>query len=121
MLQLGLRAGDTLVLLAKGDLGRGGELAMIRSSLKESGIAVEVAEHEAPPAKQRGRAPAFSPNEDQDKTLKKLWHDVSYPGPYVQRRGCEMADWGDSGENRTKMRNFLNNRYGPRVKRRDMN
>lgn len=107
MLRVGIRSGDTLVLLAKGDLGRGAELPPIRRRLAERGVSIEVykddTERRAP-----GRPADFNPSPTQDKRIRSLWYDVGvYTLKHVIQRATEIYGSPVS-------RNQLDRRYGPR-------
>lgn len=107
MLEMGLRPGDTVVLLALGDLGRGTDLRAVRRRLEEMRVTVEVQSSTKEP-KPRGRPRAFTPDAMQDRQIKKLWYaDGMYTMQYVLRRTEEIMGQSVS-------RNQLDHRYGPR-------
>lgn len=107
MLEIGLRPGHTLVLLAPGDLGRGSDLLAVRRRLAEMTVEIEVAEPKEKPGP-RGRPKGFDPDPKQDKALRKMWYaDGMYLLPYVLRRAEEIMGHPVS-------RNQLDHRYGPR-------
>ena len=100
-----LRRGDTLVLLAPGDLGRGAELRPLRILLAERGVTVEVQIEDSRP---RGRPNEFEPDPDQNKRIRKLWYAIGvYQLKHVMRR-VEQIYGGPVS------RNQLDRRYGPR-------
>lgn len=106
--------GDTLVLLAKGDLGFGGEIPMLRTQLREHGVTVEVCE----PDKSKGspgRKPTFDPTKEQLSDLTSWWSgDNMLYGPEVYRRLMEMDGRADNDENRAWAKNWLNSNIGTR-------
>jgi len=115
MLVGGIRPGDTIVLLAPGDLGRGGELPMLRKDLKGRGVAIEVIDVGAETRMPVGRPSKFTPTGDQETDLRSKWHDVRYSGRYVYGQLCDAAGWAHNKQSYTKARNWLNNRFGSRV------
>lgn len=113
MLVVGIRPGDTIVLLAPGDLGAGGEIPLIRREMQERRVTIEVVpltKETAPP----GRPPAFKPDAELERRLKRLWTDGRYGGRYVLDKGCEAAGWKPTKANREKMRMWLYNKFGAR-------
>ena len=108
MLGNDLRNGDTLVLLAKGDLGHGGELTIIYRALADRSIAVEVSKPPKADAKPRGRPRKFDPAPEADKEIAALWSDpLLYTPAYVMRRAEELTGAPVN-------RNALFHRYGKR-------
>lgn len=106
LLQYGLRRGDTLVLLAAGDLGRGAELPAIRRILEERGVTTEIVQTK--PKRQPGRPPEFAPNDEQDRLIRGLWYSLGvFQMGHVLRRAEEIFGSPVS-------RNQLDHRYGPR-------
>ena len=114
MLVLGTRAGDTIVLLAASDLGRGGELPLLRKDIRGRGMSVEVMELPTEPPKQAGRPSPFVPSASQIKSLQKSWKDVRYTGKYSYQKVCDMAEWEPNKQSFEKARQWLNNKFGPR-------
>lgn len=112
-----LREGDTLLLIDRADLGRGGEVAMLEAKLSELNVSIEIIQHTPAPPRKRGPQSNFQPTPEQEKSLRKLWHDVVYTGPYVQKRVCKLAGWTENKDDLSRARNWLNNRFGPRVKK----
>ncbi len=101
-----MRAGDTVVLLALGDLGRGFGLAKFQAMLEQHGVGIEV----CPPEKvegMRGRPSKFNPDPTQDDQIRTLWHTRAYTLAYVLKRAGEIM--GHSVE-----RHQLSHRYGRR-------
>lgn len=110
MLDIGLRGGDTLVLLARGDLGRGGELPAIHSLLRERGVKVEIYDDSTPG--KPGRLPGVVWPDGEEEKHRKMWHSRRFHGPYVIRSACKVT--GETDEK--VMRNFFNANFGPRSK-----
>ena len=84
-----LRKGDTLVLLALGDFGRGFGLAKFKQMLEDRGVSIEV----CPPEKvegMRGRPRKFNPDPNQDDQIRTLWHERAYTLAYVLKRSGEI-------------------------------
>lgn len=75
MFRMGIRSGDTLVMLARGDLGYGRELQRLRIRLGEMGVTVEYAESPKKDRKPPGRPAVFEPSKDDDKAIQEAWHD----------------------------------------------
>jgi hypothetical protein len=110
MLRYVLREGDTLVLLRRGDLGAGGEIPMIEQHLVGMDIAVEVADVAPVERGTPGRKPAFDPNTEQDKKIKRLWHDPRNTQKYVLDRASEIMG-------HEVKRHHLTHRYKARIKK----
>lgn len=107
MLVMGLRKGDTLVLLARGDLGRGAELPPIRQLLAERSVMVEICPSSSPPSRPVGAPPQFNPTSEQWDRIAAFWHDQRYSGPYARKRASEIMGFDVS-------RNMLNYKMGTR-------
>lgn len=109
MLLNGLRPGDTVVLLAPGDLGRGTDLRAARRRLEELAVAVEIAEAPKPKEiRSRGRPRRFAPSPENDKVIRELWYaDGKIMMKHVLARATELC-----GVSVT--RNQLDHYYGPR-------
>lgn len=105
-----LRAGDTLVLLYRGDLARGVGFEQFWQTLEGLGVSVEECAPpvEIGPPKKRGAPAVFDPSPEQRKKIEALWYrpDV-YVGSYVARRASEIL-----GQEVTL--NHLNYRLGRR-------
>ena len=108
MMTAGLRRGDTLVLLAKGDLGRGREITAVRRALSGRGVEIEIVGLGGPP-NPRGR-PGFSPSEEHDRELHRLWMK---PALYTPGYVIQAAE--DRGHNVTRQQLYY--RYGSRTAR----
>ena len=113
-----LRAGDTLVLLAIGDLGAGKGLRNMRAELASRGVGVEVVEpvKEASQPAPRGRPPAWSPDPSDDERFGNMWRDPSVDGAYIIDRVAEvMGEEANTRPQRERIRQRLLRRYGARV------
>lgn len=107
------RPGDVLVLISKGDLGRGAEVKMLEAQIRQRGMTIEIIGEETAEKKSPGRPPTFEATAAQGAKLKKLWRGP-WGASYVYLRLIEEAGREDSKENRTWARNWLNNKFGPR-------
>lgn len=111
MLRYALREGDTLVLLRRGHLGAGGEIPMLERHCQQHSIEIEVADVPEPERGTPGRKPAFVPSPDQDRKIKRLWHDARNTQKYVLARASEIVGM-------EVKRHHLTHRYGARIKKR---
>lgn len=108
MLRIGIRKGDTLVLLAHGDLGAGAGLRAIRRRLGDMGVEIELAQPASQTKRPRGRPASYDPNPEQDEQIRRLWYmDGVYMMKHVLQRAEEIYG-------KPVSRNQLDNRYGPR-------
>ena len=108
MLKIALRTGDTLVLLAMGDLGAGAGLRAIRRRLQDLGVTIEVLSPDEGEKRPPGRPAAYDPTPEQDERIRDLWYmDGVYTMKHVLQRAEEI--YGNPVS-----RNQLDNRYGPR-------
>lgn len=114
MFENGMRPTDTIVLLAPGDLGAGGEIPLLRSELARLGVKVEIAEGLAQEHGQRGRPARFNPTDEQRKRLKRLYTNPLYGGGGVYEEACKMVGWEPTKKNKELIRNWLWRRYGKR-------
>lgn len=112
LLRDGLHEGDTVVLLAKGDLGSGGELLMIRAELERLGVAVEVVEKERKRARPGPKA-LFDPDPEADTRARLLWKDTKYSASHVLKEIARITGYAGTDK---QLRNALNHRYGGRTK-----
>lgn len=89
MFRVGLRRGDTLVLLALGDLGAGKGLRNLRAELEAKGVTVEV--HKPAPAepKPMGRPSAAGLDDETWERLRVMWTDPATDGAYLLTQGCK--------------------------------
>ena len=101
-----LRTGDTLVLLALGDFGRGFGLAKFQAMLADHGVTIDVCPPDVMPGK-RGRPATFTPDSNQDDQMLTLWRDRAYTLAYVLRRAGEIMGYD-------VRRHQLSHRYGRR-------
>lgn len=69
----GLRNGDVLVLLDRGDLGKGKEIARFEAMAQAFGVTVEIAETAAKDRLKPGRKPGFDPTPDQVERCRHWW------------------------------------------------
>jgi hypothetical protein len=110
-----LRKGDTLVLIAMGDLGAGKGLRNMRAELEDRGVDIVVAtppEDDQEPV-QRGRPSAWLPTPEEDDRLRSLWTDVSVDGGYVIDLACAaMGQDKKDRKSRERVRHRLLRRYG---------
>ena len=84
-----LRLGDTLILLALGDLGRGFGLTKFQQMLEDRGISIEVYPVEKIEGL-RGRPRKFDPDGNQDDLIRTLWRTPAYTLAYVLKRAGEI-------------------------------
>ncbi len=101
-----LRKGDTIVLLALGDLGQGFGLAKFQALLADIGVTIEV----RPPEKAagvRGRPATFTPDSTQDDQIRTLWNSIPHTLAYVLKRSGEIMG-------HDVKRHQLSHRYGRR-------
>lgn len=111
MLNGGLRPGDVLVLLARGDLGPGKKANEIAQLVADLGATIEINEVIRPRGRP-GPKPKWEPTDDA--RFRRLWKDRTLDGPYVIRLACEDAGVPATEENRELFRGRLNRRYGTR-------
>lgn len=111
MLNGGLRPGDVLVLLSRGDLSTGKNINDIVAEVEARGATIEVIEVIRPRGRP-GPKPEWEPSDDL--RFRRLWKDLTVHGPYVVRLACEDAGVEPTKENRTLFRSRLVRRYGTR-------
>lgn len=70
---MGLRAGDALILLARGDLGKGREVGRFMAMAADRGATVQIAEPESQERLKPGRKPDFDPTPDQEARCRHWW------------------------------------------------
>lgn len=112
--EVNLRAGDRLILIAKGDLGAVGERKRLEQIVADRGAVLEVIEPPTPLRRRGPRARLSDLNDGQRAACARLWHDLTVPGPYAHKRIQEIAGWDVT-------RNQLNHHFGPREKPRNRN
>lgn len=106
----GLRAGDTLVLAALSDLGRGAEAKSLSGLIERKGVSIEVSPLEPKKAKKKaGRAPHLRPTPEQQRQICALWSSAIEQGHVLDRAASVMGV-------DTVTRNQMNRLCGPRHK-----
>lgn len=116
LLRVGLRRGDTLVLLAAGDLGSGKGLRNIRAALEARGVSVEVSKPKGGDAPVMGRPPAARLADDEWKRLERMWRDPATDGAYLITQGCKVMGLNPAAQaDREKARHRMYRRF--KVKR----
>lgn len=86
----GLREGDTLLLRAMSDLGKGQEAALMQRRVKEIGAEIVVIEAEDAP-RVSGRKPRMKPTMDQKQHLCGLWYSAAEVGHVLERASEKMG------------------------------
>lgn len=86
----GLREGDTLLLRALSDLGKGQEAALMQRRVKEIGAEIVVIEDENAP-RTSGRKPRMKPTMDQKQRLCGLWYSAAEVGHVLDRASEKMG------------------------------
>lgn len=114
MLKAGIRRGDTVVLLSRGDLSHGKHINEVERMIRDAGASIEVNEQIRPRGRP-GPKPLWEPKDEARLSL--LWHDETVDGPYVVRLACEDAGLKPTPENRELMRGRMNRRFGTRSKK----
>lgn len=84
----GLRDGDTLVLRAESDLGRGAEGKRHMKRIAQMGVTIQTIPAETT-VKQTGRPPRFKPDAKQKEHLCALWYSPA-PIDHVLKRAKEI-------------------------------
>ncbi len=87
-----LRPGDTLVLLALGDFGRGFGLTKFQQMVADRGATIEVCPPDVDRGK-RGRPATFTPDSTQDDQISALWLNRAYTLNYVLKRAGEIMGY----------------------------
>lgn len=72
----GLRSGDTLLLRALSDLGKGAEAKLMQKRIEEIGAEIQVIEDENAP-RVSGRKPRLTPSLEQKRHLCGLWYSAA--------------------------------------------
>lgn len=113
LINVALRDGDTVIVLARADLGHGREIPMIEDILARKGVTVRVADLPKPAPRPPGPAPSFRPTLKQERRLRHYWH-----GPFRARdalsQACEIMGREDTDAERARLRNALNKHLGTR-------
>ena len=106
----GLRAGDTLLLAALSDLGRGAEARSLADLIGRKGVAVKVMPLAPKLAKKKpGRAPHLRPTPEQQRQICALWSSALEQAHVLDRAAQIMAVDAVT-------RNQMNRLCGPRHK-----
>lgn len=101
-----VRDGDTVALIAPGDLGHGRELSGLRALIEGKGVTIVVHEPEMIPAP-RGRPRLFQPDHQQDKKIRTLYESALEMHHVLDRAREIMGGW-------PVQRHHLRARYGKR-------
>lgn len=113
LINVAMRRGDEIVILARGDLGHGREIPMIEAMIAERGVTVRIAEVPAPAPLRPGPAPSFRPTFHQERRLRHYWH-----GPFkasaALAQACEIMERPDTEAERKRLRNAMNKHLGTR-------
>lgn len=88
-MMLGLRDGDTVVVLARSDLGRGAETKAIEAAIKNTGAKLVIDAPEVMP-RPVGAPAKFNPAPEADAKIKALYHGYNVMS-YVLRRASDLA------------------------------
>lgn len=105
----GARHGDTIIVLALSDLGKGASAQKSKALIEARGIAIDVRPMPEAAKKKlpRGR-PAFNPEPELDADLRRMWGDpILYTPKYVVK-------YATKEHGKPVTRNQLNHRYGNR-------
>lgn len=115
MVRIGLRSGDTLVLIRISDLGAGKGLRNLRKALEDRGVTIEIHEPEAEEKRPPGR-PTKGGFDDADwKRFGKMWADPATDGGYIITKACqEMGEDADDRKARERVRQRLLRKLGAR-------
>lgn len=106
----GVRAGDTLMLAALSDLGKGAAAKAIADKIRRLGVAIEVKPLTPAKAKKKpGRAPHLKPTDEQQKQICGLWRSGLEQG-HVLNRAAQIMEVD------AVTRNQMNRLCGPRFK-----
>ena len=109
----GLRAGDTLVLAAMSDLGKGAEAKSLAGLIERMGVSIEIKPLDAKRAKKKtGRAPHLKPTDEQKRQICALWHSAIEQAHVLQRAATVMQVDAIT-------RNQMNRLCGPRHKQKE--
>lgn len=88
-MMLGLRDGDTVVVLARSDLGRGAETKAIEAAIENTGAKLVIEAPEVMP-KPVGAPAKFNPTPEADAKIKALYHGYNVMS-YVLRRASDLT------------------------------
>jgi hypothetical protein len=109
LFRLGLRDGDTLVLLARGDLGKGRQVTGFIQEAERRGAAVRVAKR--PPERPAHRPRGFEPPENEDAEILAMWKN---PVMHTTQSAINRAERANGGP---VSRGQMYYRYGGRWER----
>lgn len=115
MVRIGLRRGDTLVVIGVGDLGAGKGLRNLRAALEQRGVSIETFEPPQEDKRPPGR-PAKGGFGDEDwERFGRMWKDPATDGAYILRKACqEMGEDYEDKKARERVRHRLLRRLGAR-------
>lgn len=118
MVRIGLRRGDTLVVLKISDLGAGKGLRNFKAAMADRGIEIEVFQPPKPEAARQGRPPAARLQDADWERLEAMWRDPASAGGYIIDKACGLMGLDkDDKKDREKARQRLYRRF--KVKRSD--
>ena len=86
----GLRSGDTLLLRALSDLGKGAETKLMQKRIEEIGAEIKVIEDENAP-RTSGRKPRLTPSLDKKRHLCGLWYSAAERQHVLDRASDKMG------------------------------
>lgn len=104
-------AGDVIVLLAPGDLGRGEEIRMAKSRAKAHGVTVEVCQ---PVGGDPGRPQGIVLSEKHLAEAERDWKGGLYQTAYIAETVARRSGLPATQENIEKARQWLYRRFGSR-------
>lgn len=92
MISNGLLEGDTLIVLAEGDMGQGKGLLSIKASLARHNVTLEVAGLPVKPAKARRRGKHWKPTDEVRAKVCHYWQNPLYSRDYVRNKANELGE-----------------------------
>jgi len=112
MIECDLDQDDTLILLAPGDLGAGGELPALRKRLADMGVTIQVDPGPTPPKGKPGPRPSLTMTDEQRNRVLPYWQSPGlYTPGYVFNLVRDLTDYSGTD---TQLRQALNYQLGPR-------
>lgn len=115
MVRIGLRDGDTLVLLRISDLGAGKGLRNLRKALADRGVKIEIFEPEPDEKRDRGRPPKGGFDDEDWARFGRMWADPATDGGYIITKACqEMGEDQSDRKARERVRQRLLRKLGRR-------
>ena len=109
----GLREGDTLVLAAMSDLGKGAEAKSLAGVIERMGVSIDVRPLMPDRAKKKtGRAPHLRPTPERERQICALWYSAIEQGHVLNRAAQIMGVDAVT-------RNQMNRLCGPRHKQKE--